>query len=425
MGSNLTGMLQQFNNFSTAYNLEYKNFIIISILIFLALLIVLVSKKIKVPVVVGYVFLGILISVNIIELLPFVNSATKEWYAFVLDSLDYIPTIALAFIAFTIGSELSAGLIKQMGKSIFYIVILQAFAASTLVTFGLLAIGVDLYLALIFGAIASATAPAATVMVIQEYNAEGPVTSMIMAVVGIDDAVALILFSLINPLAFILYSGQGDISFYNSILLPLLEISGSLLIGTTVGYISQKYIQILEEKTEKILIITATIIGGTGLSLLFHLSPLITNMAVGFAYRNFTKKNLGISEYLDTLTIPLYALFFILAGTKIRFDHIFSSSFLILAAVYTIGRAAGKMGGASLAATLAGASENIKKYVGLGLLPQSGVALALAYTIQKEYSSEIGLLVFNIILFTSVLTEVFGPLATKYALNKAHETHER
>lgn len=126
---------------------------------------------------------------------------------------------------------------------------------------------------------------------------------------------------------------------------------------------------------------------------------------------------------METLTIPLYALFFILAGTEIKFGGILSSGFIVLAVIYTTTRLVGKFGGSILAGYLAGASDNVKKYVGLGLLPQSGVALALAYTIQSQYSAEgkTGILVFNIILFTSVLTEILGPLLTKYALFKSNE----
>ena len=423
MEPNLITKLQELQEWFLIHDVGHKEIYLMGLLIFSSLLIVLLAKKIKVPIVVGYVFLGIILSVDIIDSLPFISSTVTEWYAFIIESFDFIPQIALAFIAFTIGSELSVKIIRKMGKTIFYIVILQALAAFFLVTSGLLAIGMELYLALIFGAIASATAPAATVMVINEYNASVPVTSMIMAVVGIDDAIALILFSLINPLAYILYSGHGNLSLYNSLGIPLLEITVSLLAGLGIGYISQKLITNFEDKTKKVLTVVSTIVGATAISLYFHLSPLITSMAIGFAYRNYSRKNLGISNYLETLTIPLYAVFFILAGTEIKFSSIASTGFLIIAAVYTITRVIGKIGGSSLAASMAGASDKIKKYVGLGLLPQSGVAIALAYSVQRQYSAnpQVGLLVFNIILFTSVLTEVFGPLATKYALFKSGE----
>ncbi|GAB6098795.1 cation:proton antiporter [Halanaerocella petrolearia] len=392
-------------------------------LILAALFIVLMAKKYKVPIVVGYVFLGILLSVDLIERLPFLTAGQKAWYAFVIGSLDYIPQLALAFIAFTIGSELSIKIFKNLGKNIFYIVLLEAIGSFILVTLTLFVIGKPLYLAILLGAIASATAPAATVMVLQEYNAKGLLTSMILAIVGIDDAVALIIFSLVEPLALILYSGSGDLAITNILLVPLVEIIASIGIGLLIGYLSQLFMTGLEDKTKMILTLVTTIVGSSAVAILSHLSPLITNMAVGFAYRNFAKKNLGIAEYLETLTVPLYALFFILAGTEIKFSSLGSSSFLLIAFAYTFARVAGKVGGASLGAWLGDAPEKIKRYVGFGLLPQSGVAIALAYTVQKDFANapEVGLLVFNTLLFTAALTEVFGPLATKYAIVQAGE----
>jgi NhaP-type Na+/H+ or K+/H+ antiporter len=149
-------------------------------------------------------------------------------------------------------------------------------------------------------------------------------------------------------------------------------------------------------------------------------------MALGFAYKNFSTKNLGIADYLDTFTIPLYSMFFIMAGTEIHFSGIGNFSFLILVLVYTVARIIGKVFGTRWGAKITNAPDNIKKYVGLGLLPQGGVALALSYTISKQFAEDptIGVLVFNIILFTAIISEIFGPLLTKYALFKAGEARE-
>jgi Kef-type K+ transport system membrane component KefB len=364
------------------------------------------------------------LSIEVIGALPFLSLAQKVWYAYIINSFEYVTQLALGFIAFTIGSELSLKLFKKLGKSITYIVLIQALGAFFMVTIAVLLLGYELYIALLLGAIASATAPAATVMVIKEYNAKGPVTSMIMAVVGLDDALALILFSLINPIAYNQYSGSEHLNLTNMLLFPLVEIFGSVLVGILIGYLSVKFIESFEEKTKKILTLIATIVCGLSISVLLNLSPLITNMVIGFAYRNFASKNLNIADYIDTLTIPLYAMFFILAGTEIRFSSI-NPNFILLAMVYTIARLVGKIGGASLGGVLSNASENIKRYVGLGLLPQSGVAIALAYTVQQEFGeANIGLLVFNILLFTAALTEIFGSFATKYALVKADEINK-
>ncbi|MBM7558004.1 cation:proton antiporter [Halanaerobacter jeridensis] len=400
---------------------------LVAIFFLLALFVVLLAKNFKVPIVVGYVFLGILLSVDLVKLIPFLTKTQVKWYSFIIESLDYVPQVALGFIAFTIGSELSIELFKKLGKKIGFIVIFEAFGAFSLVTLATLAIGKELYFALLLGAIASATAPAATVMVLQEYNAKGTLTSMVLAVVGIDDAISLIIFSLVEPIALLLYSGSGEISFVNTLGIPIIEIIGSIVIGLAVGYLSQSFIVSKEDHTIKILTIFTTIIGSSAIAINFELSPLITNMAVGFAYRNFATRNLGIEEYMETLTTPLYAIFFILAGTEIRFGDVFTSSFLIVVFVYTLARMTGKIGGAYLGGVVGKAQDKVKKYLGLCLFPQSGVAIALAYTVQKDFASnpEVGLLVFNTLLFTAALTEVFGPLATKYAITKAGEINPK
>ncbi|OCL27194.1 sodium:proton exchanger [Orenia metallireducens] len=402
-----------------------KELYIVGLLIVFALFVVLLTKRYRVPIVVGYVFLGILFSVSIIEQLPFLPDEIKEWYGYSVESFDYVADLALAFIAFTIGSELSIRILKSLGKKIALIVVFEAVGAFLLVTGAMLAFGQPFYLALILGSIASATAPAATVMVLKEYNAEGNLTSTLLAVIGIDDAVALAIFSFAEPISLIKASGSGELSIMNAFFEPLLEIVGAIGFGVLLGYISVKFIVKLEDKTKKVLTLVATVIGASATAVALHLSPLITNMCVGFAYRNFAKKNPGVAEDMETMTIPLYAMFFILAGTKIQIMQITKGGFVIIALVYTLSRVIGKVGGASLGAILAKADPEIKKYIGMGLLSQIGVAVALAYTVQRDFVElpEVGTLVFNILLFTTAITEVVGPLATKYAITKAGEVH--
>ncbi|TDX48040.1 cation:proton antiporter [Orenia marismortui] len=399
---------------------------IIGIFIVFALFIVLFTKKFKMPIVVGYVFIGILFSVSIVKHLPFLSEEVKEWYAFSIESFDYVADLALAFVAFTIGSELSIKVLKNLGKKITFIVLLESFGAAILVTLAMLAIGQPFYIALILGAIASATAPAAPVMVLKEYNAEGTLTSTLLAVVGIDDAVALTIFSFAEPISLIQASGSGELSVMTAFVEPLVEVIGAIVCGIVIGYISVKAIVKFEDKTKKVLTLVATVLGASATAVFLNFSPLITNMAVGFAYRNFATKNPGIAEDMETLTIPLYAMFFMLAGTKIRITAITSVAFLITALVYTTARIIGKVTGASIGASLAQAEPKVKKYIGLGLLSQIGAAIALAYTVQRDFIDipSVGLLVFNILLFTTAITEVIGPLATKYAITKAGEIND-
>ena len=424
MDAEMLSQVYEYEEWFIEHQISNKEIFLISFFIVSALLIVLFAKKYNIPIVVGYVFLGILLSIEVINILPFLTLSQKVWYAYIINSFEYVTELALGFIAFTIGTELSLKLFKKLGKSITYIVIIQGLGAFFMVFIGVLLIGYEMYLALILGAIASATAPAATVMVIREYNAKGSVTSMIMAVVGLDDALALILFSLINPIAYNQYSGQNSFDIYHMAVAPVIEVLGSILVGLLIGYIAVKLLESFEDKTKKVLTLSATIVCGLAVAIYFDFSPLITNMTIGFAFRNFATRNLNIADYVETITIPLYAMFFILAGTEIRFSAV-DTSFIILASVYTVTRVIGKIGGASIGGTLANASENIKKYVGLGLLPQSGVAIALAYTVQQEFTqANIGQLVFNILLFTAAFTEIFGSFATKYALEKSNEINK-
>ena len=423
MNTDIVSKLAKMEEWLVQFNVAEKEIFVLSIFVFLALLVIFSAKKYKIPIVVGYVFLGILLSVDVIDSIPFLSTAQKEWYKYSLESVSYVTNIALGFIAFTIGSELSIKLLRKMGKTIVYIVLLEATAAFGLVFLAVIALGKPIYIGLLLGGIASATAPAATVMVLKEYEAEGPLTSMIMAIVGIDDAIALILFSIVEPIAYAMHYGKETLTFIDSISQPIIEITFSVILGLVLGYLGQKVITGIEDKTKKVMTFVTNIIVALGLALYFDLSPLITNMVVGFSYRNFARKNLGIADYLDTITIPIYAVFFILAGTEIRLSSVSSLSFLALAFTYLLARMVGKVGGASIGAMLGNAPEKIKKYVGFGLFPQSGVAIALAYMVQKDFASDpqVGLLIFNVLLFTAALTEVIGPFATKYAVFQAGE----
>ncbi|WP_027340673.1 cation:proton antiporter, partial [Halonatronum saccharophilum] len=228
-------------------------------LLVLGLIILLISKQIKIPSIVGYVVLGILLSFDIVTSIPFLSQSTKEWYMYTIENLNYFADLALAFIAFTIGTELSLKILKKFEKEIFWIVILQGIATFLLVIFAILALGYPLHIGLILGAIATATAPAPTVMLLEEYNAKGLLTSMIMVVVGVGEALALVIFSLVRPLAIVNYNG-GSISLLNLFLFPFLEIGGSILLGLAVGYISQRYIVDLDSKATKTMTILATVV---------------------------------------------------------------------------------------------------------------------------------------------------------------------
>ncbi len=408
-----------------AYELQTKAIYLLAFFLVLAMLAIIVSKKYHLPIVVGYVLFGIVISPDILNLIPFLESEFHSWYEFLIIKLDYITQIALAFIVFTIGSELSLRTFKRLGKNIYIITIFEALGAAFVSALAVYLIGAPIYMALLLGAIAAASAPASTIMVLKEYNAEGPLSSTLMAVVGLDNTLALILFALISPVA-MMFIGAGEALSLQLLLTPIIEILAAILIGLAIGYLTQHYISLVDDKTKKVVAILTSVVLSSAVSLVFGLSSLIANLALGFAIRNFAEKNLEISEYLDTLTIPLYAMFFIFAGAEIRFTQMGSTAFLITAFVFLVFRIVGKYGGAILAGHFSDASPVVKKYIGLGLFPQGGVAIALAFSVQKQFTQvpETSLMIFNMVILTAALTEIFGPLFTKEAVLRSGEAEE-
>ena len=407
------------------YELQTKAIYLIAFFLVLAMLAIIVSKKYSLPIVVGYVLFGIVISPDILNLVPFLESEFHSWYEFLIIKLDYITQIALAFIVFTIGTELSLRTFKRLGKSIYIITIFEALGAALISAAAVYIIGAPIHMALLLGAIAAASAPASTIMVLKEYNAEGPLSSTLMAVVGLDNTLALILFALISPVA-MMFIGGGQALSIQLLITPIIEISAAILVGLIIGYITQHYISMVDDKTKKVVSILTAVVLSSAVSLVLGLSSLIANLALGFAIRNFAEKNLQISEYLDTLTIPLYAMFFIFAGAEIRFTQMGSFVFLITAFVFLVSRIIGKYGGAVLAGRLSDAEPVVKKYIGLGLFPQGGVAIALAFSVQKQFTQipDTSLMIFNMVILTAALTEIFGPIFTKEAVIRSGEAEE-
>ncbi|AGB41249.1 Kef-type K+ transport system, membrane component [Halobacteroides halobius DSM 5150] len=429
MSLDTVNTLTDLQYWSLTNELSHKVIYIIGALVVVSFLVLSITKKLKIPGVVGYIFIGILFSPGVINNLPVFSVMQKEWYGYLIDSFNYITVLAVSFISFTIGSELSIRILKKLELEFALIVLFESLGAFSLVTISLLALGKPTSLALILGAIASATAPAATVLVIKEYRAKGELAATLLVVLAIDEALALIIFSFAEPIALINIAPKLELTIFNAFFIPLAKIIGAVILGLNIGYFSQKLMSYYHNKSKKILLLLSSVLGVSALALALHISPLIANLSVGFAYRNFSKKHLGIAEYMDTLTTPLYAIFFILAGTHIRFNSVTSESFLILVAIYATARIIGKVGGASLGAWLSDAPDKVIKYIGVGLLPQVGLAIDLAYTVQREFvhfsvgGYKFGVLVFNVLLFTTAITEIIGPLLTEYALSKTGEMH--
>ena len=376
------------------------------------------SGRLGMPIVTGYVLVGVALGMSLLKV-------------YTLDSLEHLEMVndlALGIIGFTIGSELRHDVFKKLGKAIFWIATLEAFMAFALVFGVLMLISPDKpYLALILGAVASATAPAATVYVIQQYKAKGPLTSTIMAVVGIDDAIALTIFVFASTITKGLMSAE-HISILSIIFVPMIEIMGSVVVGVLLGLLFVWLFRKVRFPDDLVLGCAAFILANLGIAEMLHFSGLLAVMAFGAVVTNMNVMlaNRGM-KVLESFSPLLFAYFFIFGGA-----HLDVSLFPTvggLGLIYLLVRATGKIGGASLGAWIGKAPKSVRKFVGLSLIPQVGVAIALAIMVRKEFGTPeygeageyLSVVVINILLFTTIITEIVGPLLTKWALKRAGE----
>ncbi|NCD04940.1 MAG: sodium:proton exchanger [Spirochaetia bacterium] len=377
-------------------------------------------NKIKVPEVTGFVLLGVILGVSAVNLL------TPE----ILIKFSPISTIALGMIAFTIGIELKVDVIKSLGKSIFSIVLFESIGAFTVVFIVLNYIyHAELNTALLLGAVASATAPAATVAVIRQYKAKGPLTSTILAVVGLDDAAALIIYVFIEGFVSSRLLGTS-IAIPTMLLSALLAILEAFAIGIVAAIFYVLILKKVKNNDQIMLLLVAFILGLIGISEYIGVSELLATMAFGAVIVNtspvLSKKSASIVTNLSPIFITA---FFILGGANLNIALI--KQIGVLGIFYFFARSIGKTGGASLGAKIGKAPKTVRSLVGFALLPQVGVALALALAINKEFTlpkygnagSTMATIVINVLLFTTIITEIVGPLLTRYALKKAGEVN--
>lgn len=379
----------------------------LSIAMTVGLLMTRVMKKINLPNVTGYLIAGLIIG-------PFALGVFKAGQ---LDSYTVITNAALGFIAFSIGSEFKLSLLKQLGSKIFVITFFEACGASFLVTTVLLLFKVDPPLALVLGAIASATAPAATLMVVRQYKASGPVTSTLLPVVAIDDAVCLMLYSIMSSIASSMGRDSG-FDFKETILKPIGEIVLSLLIGLVAGVLLSLATKFFKSRANRISLVVTCIFLGVGLSEKFGLSSLLVCMSIGAAFANLSPVSDSVLENSDRWTPPLFMLFFVISGAQLDFSVIPQVGLIGIG--YITLRSLGKYFGAMLGCTLSKTESSVKKFLGITLLPQAGVAIGMAQlsiSAVPQYGEQIR----AVILCGTLFYELVGPLLTKLALTKAGE----
>ena len=390
-------------------DLSLNTFIKLAIMIFTGMALGRLVKKVKLPNVTGYLLAGLLLGPAVLGLL------NEEF----LSSTTIISDAALGFIAFSIGNEFKISYFKRVGATPIIIAIFESLFAVVFVTTALLLIGCDPTFSLVLGSIAAATAPAATIMVIKQYKARGPVTETLLSVVAIDDATALIMYSISIAIATAIAGSGAKIS--ELILKPVIEIGGALVVGAILGFLFLLPLKFFKKDGNRLCIVIAFIFVGLGLSQLCGFSALLLCMSMGAIVANFSHDVTHIMKLSDKITPPIFMLFFVASGAELKLSALPAVG--VAGIVYILVRVLGKMFGASLGAVISHADKKIRKYLGPALIPQAGVAIGLslaASTAFPEYGTEIR----TIILCGTLVYELVGPFISKTCLKKAGEIKE-
>jgi Kef-type K+ transport system membrane component KefB len=368
-----------------------------------------ILRKINFPAVTAYLLIGILIGPRLLNLIP----------VQVINASDFISNFVLGIIAFMLGSHFTLKDLRADGKPVIYISVLEAGFAWVIVTvimiFYLVVNHLPIHPAFVLGAAASATAPAATVMIIREFRAHGPVTNTLLRVVALDDAWCLIFSALAITIAGAISVGIFTVGV---VLEAVLEIIAAVVLGSMLGLILHFIAQFVTTKDELLTVIVGFILLAVGLSITFHVSPLLTNMALGLIIANISKDSTFFFESLSRIDPVLFLGFFVLVGANLEISMIPRVG--LIGILYIIFRVVGKFIGVKLGSTLSHAEKNIGAYLAWGLVPQAGVALGVAL-IAKELYPKYGEFIFTTITATTVIYELIGPLCAKYGLQKAGE----
>ena len=405
----------------------------LSIALFAGLMMSRVTKKWNLPAVTAYLVAGILIG-------PFCLGALGiEGLGFTslesLESFKILSDVALGFIAFTMGNEFRVEALKKVGKQAIVIAIFQALVATAFVDLALFGLHLlmpeklPMSAVLTLGAIATATAPAATLMVVKQYKAEGPLTRMLLPVVALDDMVGLVVFAISFGIARALENGQVDLI---SVLVdPIVEVVASLGLGALVGLAFHWTEQFFYSRSKRLSISVSFVFLSVALSQAhFSIGPvtvgfstLLVCMAMGTVFCNLCDFSEELMDRIDRWTGPLMVLFFVLSGCDLDFAVFADWAIILAGVVYILFRSMGKVWGANLSAKMTHCEPTIQKYLGITLLPQAGVSLGMSLTAMSLGAP--GTIIRNICLFAVLVYELVGPLLTKIALQKAGEIPEK
>jgi len=377
-----------------------------------------IATFLKLPAIIGYLIVGILLEPGVLGILPphFISQS------------EIATNLALAVITFAIGGSLALSKIKKLGKSIVCITVFEAEFAFILVAVGMtFVIGwggsllQSLPMALLLAAMASPTDPTAILAIVDEYKTDGPVTRTLMAVAASDDALGIMNFSMATAFATALLFGARYLTIDNLVWSPLFIILSSIVAGIAFGAILTLVSKIMKHQGALLAILFGTLFTCFGLTTYLGLDQLLSLLVIGVVFVNFSTRNKEVfsllSNYFEDI---IFIIFFVLAGANLNLGTL--AQYWVWIVAFIILRSVGKISGAYLGATISGASPAVKKYMPLGLLPQGGIVMGLALLVQQNPNfSQYGSILISLIVGTTVIQELLGPILTKYALYKAGE----
>ena len=371
-------------------------------------------KHLRLPNVTGYLIAGLLLGPYFLPALGIPFSVLSESF---INNMTIIPEAALGFIAFSIGNEFKRSYFRQVGTAPVIIACLESLFAVVFVAGMMILTGYSVPFSLVLGSIAAATAPASTIMVINQYRAKGQVTETLLAVVAIDDATALMLFSISTTIAKTL-EGGGSSNIVLSILSPIGQILAALGIGFVLGLIELIPMKHFHKRGNRLSLVTAFIFAGIGIGELLGLSSLMVCMALGATIANISSEADEIMDIADSITAPIFVLFFVASGAGLQLKVLKTVG--LIGVCYIVFRVVGKVFGTWLGGKICHADEMINKYLGPCLLPQAGVAIGLTLVAGKvvpDYAPQIR----AVVLAGTLVYELIGPAVTKISLTKAGE----
>lgn len=417
---------------STELNTTYEALLILAFVLFFGIYAGRFFDKFKLPNITGYIvsglFIGgILVLLNVGEL---------------IEHLEVISSVALGFIAFGIGAELEFKKLRKSGTEVVVITVVQAVGAALIVILLMLVFKISLPIALVLGAIATATEPASIMLITRRYRTKGALTDTLLPLVGMDDAVGVLMFGILFTVAKSINVG-GHLSFLEMIEGPMFELLFSLVIGAVIGYLVSKLLMLISNKDTRkeelflalsiVAVFIAVALAKMGLYIgdfVIHMSPILTPMATGVMFTNSMSRvrSHDVNLTVEPFTNPILIVFFTLAGTELVIalaNNSMGNYGIIIGTtlIYIIARSVGKIGGSYLGARMMHSHRNVKKFLGYCLLPQAGVALGMAYQAKTDFG-EPGMQVLIIVLLATIVFALVGPIGVKYSLDKAGEVRD-